>query len=459
MKTFLSLVFAFIFCISCAKPQEKVPSTAQLITDVTIIDVRSGKEIPSQQVVIDSGKIKKISASIENVEAYTTVIDGKGKYLIPGLAEMHAHIPPPTASAEHTEETMFLYLSNGITTIRGMLGHSEHIRLRERAQNGDLLSPRIYTASPSLNGNSVTTKEEAIQKVTAYQQEGFDFLKIHPGIQREVFDQVVATANEVGIPFAGHVPVDVGIRHAIESNYAAIDHVDGFIEGLVPESAQVKPEDNGFFGYNFTPLADSTKINELVTLSRKHNIWIVPTQSLYERWFAPISADDLLKDPEMKYMPASTLANWKARKGQYTTENPNFNEAQWQQFNKIRIQLIKALQDGGHGILLGSDAPQLFNVPGFSIHHEIAGMTQAGLTPLQILQAGTINPATFFNAESEYGSITEGLSADLVLLNNNPLQDAKHLKNIAGVFVKGQWLSKEAIDTRLEEIAKTRAGR
>ncbi|WP_299764926.1 amidohydrolase family protein [uncultured Dokdonia sp.] len=459
MKTLYALLVTCILCISCAQPQKSVSPTATVITDITIIDVVSGKELPSQHVVIDSGKIKKITAQMEDLTSYSTIIDGKGKYLIPGLAEMHAHIPPPSSSAAHIEETLFLYLSNGITTIRGMLGHSEHLRLRERAASGDLLSPRIYTASPSLNGNSVKTKEEAIAKVTAYQKEGFDFLKIHPGIQREVFDQVVATANEVGIPFAGHVPVAVGVRHAIESNYAAIDHVDGFLEGLVPESANVKPEDNGFFGYNFTPLADVTKINELVTLSRKHTIWIVPTQSLYERWFAPITASELLKDPEMKYMPASTLANWKARKGQYTTDNPDFNEPQWQQFNDIRKQLIKALQDDGHGILLGSDAPQLFNVPGFSIHHEIDGMTKAGLTPLQILQSGTINPAKFFSAEDEYGAIKEDLSADLVLLDNNPLEDAKYLKNVAGIFVKGHWLSREAIAKRLSEIAKVRAGK
>ncbi|WP_299682601.1 amidohydrolase family protein [uncultured Dokdonia sp.] len=459
MKTLYALLVTYILCISCAQPQKSVSPTATVITNVTIIDVQSGKEIPSQHVVIDSGKIKMITSNEKDLTMYPVVIDGKGKYLIPGLAEMHAHIPPPTSSAIHIEETLFLYLSNGITTIRGMLGHSEHLRLRERAASGDLLSPRIYTASPSLNGNSVTTKQEAIDKVTAYQKEGFDFLKIHPGIQRDVFDQIVATANEVGIPFAGHVPVDVGIRHAIESNYAAIDHVDGFLEGLASEYANYHAEDNGFFGYNFTTIADTTKINELVALSRKHTIWIVPTQSLYERWFAPITADELLKDPEMKYMPASTLANWKARKGQYTTDNPNFNEPQWQQFNNIRRKLIKALQDDGHGMLLGSDAPQLFNVPGFSIHHEIDGMTRAGLTPLQILQAGTINPAKFFTAQDEYGVIKEGLSADLVLLNSNPLKNAKHLKNLAGVFVKGEWLSKEAIDKRLNEIADNRAKR
>ena len=110
-------------------------------------------------------------------------------------------------------------------------------------------------------------------------------------------------------------------------------------------------------------------------------------------------------------------------------------------------------------MLLGSDAPQLFNVPGFSIHHEIDGMTKARLTPLQILQPGTVNPSKFFSAEDEYGLVKEGLIADLVIVNNNPLEDAKHLKNIAGVFVKGQWLSREVIDQRLSEIAKRRAKR
>jgi len=444
---------------SCAQPQEQLSTTATLISNVNIIDVTTGTISEKQQVIIDSGKIKTITATVNNPDGYTTKIDGQGKYLIPGLAEMHAHIPQPPASEEHIEETLFLYLSNGITTIRGMLGHPSHLSLREKANTGEVLSPRIYTSSPSMNGNSVTSRQEAIDKVTAYQKAGYDFLKVHPGIQRENFDQMVSTAKEVGIPFAGHVPVDVGIRHAIESGYASVDHIDGYLEGLVPESANVDPTTNGFFGYAFTPLADVNAIDELVTLSKKHKVWIVPTQSLYERWFAPITADELLKDPEMKYMPASTLANWKQRKGQFTNADPNFNEAQWEQFNVIRRKLLKALQDGGHGILLGSDAPQLFNVPGFSIHHEIQGMVGAGLTPLQILQSGTINPAIYFDRTDTYGSITPGLIADLVLLNANPLEDIKNLKAIAGVMRQGQWLSKTMIDEKLATIAERRAKR
>lgn len=449
----ISFLLALSFLFSCSPMKEKVSKSAILISNTNIVDVRSGTILENRQIVIDSGRIKSIQQSISNSEDYTTKIDAKGKYLIPGLAEMHAHIPQPPTSDERIEETLFLYLSNGITTIRGMLGNPSHLVLREKAKNGIILSPRIFTSSPSLNGNSVATKADAIEKVTKYQREGYDFLKIHPGIQLEVFDQVVLTANEVGIPFAGHVPVAVGIRHALSSKYAAIDHVDGFLEGLVPDSKNVDPTKNGFFGFDFTPLADPSKMDELVLMAKENNVWIVPTQSLFERWFAPVSADELLLQPEMKYMPASTLIDWKKRKEEYTGPDAKFNTQQWDQFTAIRRELIKKLQDHGHGMLLGSDAPQLFNVPGFSIQHEMEGMLSAGLTPLEILQSGTINPAIFFGMETSFGEIKEGLAADMVLLDSNPLENITAFKEISGVMVQGKWLSQEIIAKKLADIA------
>lgn len=456
MKTLLPIFSMVLLLGSCGKSEKRVPKQDILISNISIVDVETGDINENRYVAIDSCRIITITKEALDTTNFNTVINGSGKYLMPGLAEMHAHIPPPTTSSERIEETLFLYLSNGITTIRGMLGDPMHLELRKNASQGSLLSPRIYTSSPSLNGNSVTSKEEAIEKVTRYKEEGYDFLKIHPGIQKEVFDQVVETANAVGIPFAGHVPVDVGIRHALKSNYASIDHVDGFLEGLVPQSAKVNPTDNGFFGYAFTPLADTSKIDDLVALSKKHQVWIVPTQSLFERWFAPISAAELLGQPEMKYMPKTTLDNWKSTKEKYM-EDESFTEAQWQQFDAIRKQLIKQLQANGHGILLGSDAPQLFNVPGFSIQHEIDGMLRAGLTPLEIIQAGTINPAKFFDALDEYGQVKEGLSADLILLNDNPLKDLTTLQEHEGILIKGEWLSKQTITDKLKKIAENAA--
>ncbi len=452
MKKFHMLIPALLLA-ACNEAQQEPGSTASLITNVNIIDVRNGSILEDHQMVIDSGKIIKILQKVSHPESYKTRIDGMGSYALPGLAEMHAHIPSPDTPRERIEETLFLYLSSGITTIRGMLGHPSHLDMREAAQKGTLLSPRIFTSSPSLNGTTVSTPEEARKKVLQYKEEGYDFLKIHPGIQREVFDSLVKTAKAADMAFSGHVPVAVGIRHALESQYASIDHVDGFLEGLVPGAKQTDPETNGFFGYNFTPLADTTLIAELVSLSRENKVWIVPTQSLFERWFAPVSADELLAQPEMKYMPATTLEDWKRRKEESTGPGSGFSEEQWITFDLIRKKLINALQDNGHGILLGSDAPQLFNVPGFSIHHEIEGMARAGLSPLEIVQSGTISPARFFGKEGEFGELKEGMAADLILVNGNPLNDLGALKDLNGVMVRGHWLSREAINKRLAQIA------
>jgi imidazolonepropionase-like amidohydrolase len=439
-----------------APSQESIPSDATVITGVEIIDVRDGSVDSDKTVVVEEGRISQILETSPEIANGTIIIDGKGKYLMPGLAEMHAHIPSPEWGRNRTEETLFLYLSNGVTTIRGMLGHPVHLELREQAKNNEILSPRIFTSSPSLNGNTVPTPEEARAKVTAYQQDGYDFLKIHPGIPLEAFDELVKTANEVGIDFAGHVPVDVGIRHALESGYASVDHVDGFLEGLVPEDAGVEADQNGFFGYNFTDLADTTLMDELVQMTKEHNVWVVPTQSLFDRWFSPLIATDLAAAPEMKYMPASTIEDWVSSK-QNLVGTDAYSAEQWKEFNAIRLKLIQELHRNGHGLLLGSDAPQVFNVPGFSIHHELQGMLDAGLSPLEAIQIGTLNPAKYFGMEGEFGEVITGASADLLLLNANPLEDLDNLQEPEGVMVRGRWLSREDIDNRLAEIAEVSA--
>ncbi|MDT7830237.1 amidohydrolase family protein [Pricia sp. S334] len=450
----LILLFITISLTACHHAQEQESATATLITDVNIVDVSTGEILENRQVIIDSGKIRSISKTVENRKAYPNKIDAKGKYLMPGLAEMHAHIPQSPISQERIEDVLYLYLSNGITVIRGMLGHPAHLELRAKARQGEILSPRIFTSSPSLNGGTIPTAEEAEKKVTAYSEDGYDFLKIHPGVPLEAFDELVRTANEVDIEFAGHVPVEVGIRHALESKYASIDHVDGFLEGLVPESANVKPDENGFFGFNFTALADTTKIEELVAMAKENEVWIVPTQSLFTKWFAPTDADTMLALPEMKYMPEETLADWRRRKEASTGAGSDFDAAQWEQFDAIRKQLIKGLADDGHGMLLGSDAPQLFNVPGFSIHKEMQDMKEAGMTNLQIIRSGTINPALYFGMEDIFGQVKEGLDADLLLLEANPLQDLTALKDLSGVIRQGKWIPKSEIDEKLSQIAR-----
>ena len=360
MKIYWYLLLLFL-SLSCKESPQKDNSNRTLVKNVHIVNVEKGTVDENRHIVVEADRILQITDVLPTGE-FSTEIDGQGAYVVPGLTEMHAHIPSPPTSENRIEETLFLYLSGGITTIRGMLGHPYHLELREAVRKGNVLGPRIFTSSPSLNGNTVQTPEEAMEKVSQYAAEGYDFLKIHPGIQRGVFDSLVKAARQAGIPFAGHVPVDVGIRHALESGYATIDHVDGYLEGLVPGDAKVNPTENGFFGFNFTQLADTSGIKDLVELTRKQQVWVVPTQTLFERWFAPTRADSLLAQPEMKYMTPETLANWKRIKEEQLSD-PSWDAEQWALFDHIRLRLIRELARNGQGLLLGSDAPNSLMSP------------------------------------------------------------------------------------------------
>lgn len=453
MKSSLTLLLSVLFVITSGCPGQ-VEEADFAFTHVNVITMENETVLKDQTVLIKDGKIAKIGAAADiDIKGGATAIDGRGKYLIPGISEMHAHIPGNQNGTEIVEETLFLYLSNGITLIRGMLGQPYHLTLREQVAKGEVLGPRIYTSGPSINGNTVRSVEEARAKVTAQKEAGYDFLKLHPGLTRENFDAVVATANKVGIPYAGHVSTGVGVRRAIEAKYASIDHVDGYVEGLVPSSIRVNPNTNGFFGVNFTDIADENLIPELVNATKEAGVWIVPTQAMMERWIGPTPAAEIGADPEMQYMNPRTLNNWIRTKDNILS-NSTYDANQANKFNALRRKVIGDMHKAGVGILLGSDAPQVFNVPGFSIQREMDAMLRSGMSPYEILKSGTVNPAIYFGDEDLYGKVKEGLSADLILLDANPLNNIANMKNPAGVMVRGKWLSEEFIARRLKVIAE-----
>lgn len=450
-----SILFILLFTFSLATGQNS--QEAYVFENVNVLPMHGTAPVlmrENRSVVIENGKITQVAAAAEvDVPAGAIVIDGSGKYLIPGISEMHAHIPvPQDGDDSNVRETLFLYLSNGITTIRGMLGNPYHLELREKVAKGEILGPRIYTSSPSLNGNTVQSKEEAKAKVTRYAAAGYDFLKIHPGIQLDVFEQIVKTARRKKISFAGHVPTAVGIQRALDFRYASIDHLDGYVDGLVPESAGVHPDSGGLFGFDFTQLAEPELIPALVAKTKKKKVWIVPTQSLLVRWTADKSGAAMANEPEMIYVPGATRFQWRQMKDGIIS-NPNYSADKAEAFIHLRQQLLKEMHNQNVGLLLGSDAPQVFNVPGFSIQHEMQSWAEAGIPSHAILKAGTMNVARFFDAEGEYGSIQPGAAADLILLSANPIENIFNMQQIEGVMVKGQWLPRAEIDRRLQGIA------
>jgi imidazolonepropionase-like amidohydrolase len=270
-----------------------------------------------------------------------------------------------------------------------------------------------------------------------------DFLKIHPGVRRDVFDALVAAADRVGIRFAGHVPADVGLARALEARYWTIDHLDGYVEALARDGAPPSQS----FGANLLAHVDESRIPSLVAQTRAAGTWMVPTQILLENWFGPDNPTVMANWPEMRYAAPGQVAQWIAAKQKYTEAYP---AEQRRQYIALRRRLIKALHDGGVGFLLGSDAPQTWNVPGFSIHRELGTLVAAGLSPYEALATGTRQIAAFFGTLDRTGTLEAGKRGDLVLLDGNPLQDIANTSRIAGVLIGGRWLPKSDIDRRLD---------
>jgi imidazolonepropionase-like amidohydrolase len=421
--------------------------------DVTVIPMDRERRLPGQTVLVRGDRIVEIGpAARVRVPAGGVRVDGKGKFLIPGLAEMHAHIPGGQASDTVVERTLFMYVAGGVTTVRGMLGHPRHLELRDRAARAELVSPTIYTSGPSLNGNTIPDAASAARAVMEQKAAGYDLLKIHPGISREAFDALAATAKRVDIPFAGHVPEDVGIARAIEAGYATIEHLDGYIEGMIRDGAPLTAEQSAFFGLNLGEHLDEAKMARLVRETKRAGVWNVPTEVLMENLTIAGSSQELARRPEMRYVPAATRAQWAEMKDGMLSETGASAESARRTI-EMRRRLIKALHAAGAGLLLGSDAPQVYNVPGFSTHRELVSLVAAGLTPYQALETGTRNVATYLKTSKQTGTIETGKRADLVLLDGDPLVDIANTMRRSGVMVRGRWLPQAEIERRLAEVA------
>ena len=436
-------------------PPVEGPDSVVTFVNVSVIPMDRERTLPGQTVVVRGDRIVALGPSDRvKLPVGGIKVDGRGKFLIPGLAEMHAHIPGGETPDSVVQRTLFLYVSGGITTIRGMLGHPRHLDLRARAARGELLSPTIYTSGPSLNGSSVPTPGAAARMVAEQKAAGYDFLKIHPGIAGEAFDTLAATAQRLGIRFAGHVPLDVGLTRALESGYATIDHLDGYVEAMVGEGSPVTAAESEFFGLNLGEHLDESRLPALVAATRDAGVWNVPTQMLMENLAPGESAETLERRPEMRYVAPGTRAEWAKTKSSLLRE-AGASEASARRVMQVRRKLIKALHAGGAGLLLGSDAPQIYNVPGFSIHRELAVLVAAGLSPYQALETGTRNVAVFYGTLRTTGTIAVGKRADLVLLEANPLVDVKNTTRRAGVMLRGRWLPRAEIDRRLAAVAKS----
>ena len=443
MKTFLCTALLGVLltasaCISQPTSAATDDEGTVAFVNVTVIPMDSERVLEGQTVVVRGERIVTVGPADEvEVPDDAMRIDGAGKYLLPGLAEMHGHVPRPDQPVQFTDDVLFLYVANGITTVRGMLGAPGQLDLREKANNGEIVAPTLYLAGPSFNGNSINSPEEAVAKVHKQKAEGWNLLKIHPGLTMEEYDAMAKTAREEGIRFGGHVPADVGLMHAIEQGQETFDHIDGYVEYLATVNEEA---------------VDEAALAEAVRRTIEAGAWVVPTMALWEALYGTIDIEDLRAYDELKYMPPDMVQSWFDRTNRQLN-SPQYDRTAALRVIEARMQVLNALHEGGARILMGTDAPQVFSVPGFSLHRELERMVAAGMSPHAILESGSKNVGEYFANEDAFGTVAVGQRADLLLVNDNPLDDVGHLQARSGVMVRGRWLSEEAIQARLAKIA------
>jgi imidazolonepropionase-like amidohydrolase len=439
-----------LFIAAVAAPAEAQHQPV-VIRDVSVLPMDREEVLRGQTVVIRNGRIESMGPGAVALPPDATVIDGTGRYLMPGLAEMHAHVGAATLNPRILE----LFALNGVTTIRGMLGAPHHLALRDSLARGLVLGPRLISSGPSFSGGAITA-EAAAQRVREQHGMGYDLLKIHPGVTRAAFDAMAAAATSLGMRFAGHVPLAVGLERALAAGYSTIDHLDGFVEALLPATAPVTTADGGWFGINLMSHIDVTRLPALVERTRAAGVAMVPTQTLMEYLFNDMSGAELAARPEYRYWIPGQVEQWRMQKDERLADPQQPSRAQRQAYLRLRERMIRDLHAAGVPILLGADAPQIWNVPGFSAHRELHLYVAAGLTPFQALRTGTCDVAQHLGEGGAVGVVRPRARADLILLDANPLEDIENSMRIHGVVLNGRWIGPEERSRRLEALRTDR---
>lgn len=452
MSRWLRALFAAAsLCVASVQAQAAGQGTHAFV-GVDVLPMDRDHRLARQTVVVANGRIIAVGPQdTVEIPADATRIAGEGRVLMPGLAEMHGHVPGGDDPA-YVEDTLILYLANGVTLVRNMAGDPSHPALRARIEAGELDGPNLVLASPWLRGEDT---DAVAREIRAHHAAGFDLLKLG-NIPVQAWPRMVETARQVGMPFAGHIPDGVPLQDALTARQASIDHFDRYVEFLVPPGTDTGERDAGWFGSGWVQWVDRGRIGEAVSRTVAAGTWNVPTLTLVEHMASPESAESMLQWPEMRYVPATERERWRRAKREYAARDTFQPEAAGA-LVALRRDLLKALHDGGAPIALGSDAPQFFNVPGFSIHREMASMQTAGLTPYEVLVTGTRNAAHALGTPDAFGTIEVGRRADLILLADDPREDLTHVRNPMGVMADGRWWTREVLDARLDRIAERHA--
>lgn len=396
----------------------KTKSRHYAFKNVNIIPINMEVVLRGYDVIVKDGKIQKIGLSNQvDIPPNCEIIEGRGKYLIPGLTDMHVHF--------YQENDLILFLANGVTTVRNMQGEPYHLRMREKIKKGLIFGPTIFTASPYVTAldNPLTARKV----VEMCKKDGYDYIKIMEYLKEDAYKEVIKAARENNIKCIGHIPFDGGLETAVNEGQYSIEHI------LMILSRGGSFRDS---------LESAERIGKIIDILSKSGTWVCPilVPSIYEKGRS--TKEELFDDPNLIYIHPAILKKWFS----YDFNNI-FHDS-------VIYSATKKLFDKGGKLLLGTDCGIPVNLPGFSLHKELKCLVAAGLTPYQALRIGTYNSAECLGTLSQSGTIEEGKIADLVLLSNNPLENIQNTKNIDGVMTKGVWFSRGELDNMLKDISE-----
>lgn len=439
----------------CSLQSSPPPASVTAFVGVDVIPMDRERVLRDQTVVVRDGKIAALGPENEvAVPPDAALVNGsRGRYLMPGLADMHVHV--------WDEDDLTLLLANGVTTVRNMYGAPLHLAWRKKIEAGELVGPSIYTAGPIVDGNppvwpgsTVLTDPAKAEAVVLEQKEaGYDFLKVYARLPLDAYDELLRAAKKHGMRVMGHVPEAVGLARVIASGQESVEHLDGWAEAA-------QADDSPFTGrMKFTdqPFAwshvDAKKVAALAKSAAAAGVWDCPTLVVYQKWAVGDDVEKRFRQPGMGYVSPMKRTFWRPENNYLSKVPPGFVEAAHAS-DPDRKRVLGILHSAGARILLGTDLGNPFVVAGFSLHEELANLVAAGLSPFESLRAGTSGAAEFMRASSEWGTVAVGRRADLVLVGGNPLENVANAKWILGVMVRGVWLPKSEIEKTLIELGQ-----
>jgi len=480
--SFILFVLGLWSCAPAAS--DAVGNTAiLLIKNVSIVDTKQGRVVSDQSVVVKGNRISAVGSSNEIDEPPgARTVDGSGKYLIPGLWDMHVH----TSSDKVSRDAILpLFIANGVTGVRSMAadciaengGCGEPVTTIDQVRvwqaeiaAESLIGPRVvassyYTNGPESEAESTIYNPATAEHGRAYarllKDRGVDLIKVYSGMYRDAYFAMADEANTLGLPIAGHVPLAVRASEASGAGQQSIEHITGFLEECSTEETSLRSQimtayskPSEFWGLliRMTETFSEERCAALYSQLVQNGTWHVPTlnvDAFSDQLESP--RRDWQDDERMRYVPREEAELWDQLERTYFAGITDYKTALQPHFHKS-FEITSATYAAGVPILAGSDSGEYGIIWGFSLHRELELLVEAGLTDADALRAATINPAVFLDMTTSLGTIEEGKLADLVLLNANPLDDISNTQTISAVIADGRLFDREGLDKLLEQI-------